>query len=323
MTKARSDAKWHGLSTKQRGTLEQWIHEDGLSYGEALERAKKEMGFTGSRSGLQRFFERTRDERLLRGLTEAGKLAASVEGAVVSVDELRNAGLKLAAQILLKQVAESPQTLKEWLPLAKLLVQAERNTTWERVKDEENELRVAALNFARARYQYDTIAEAMKALPELKEWEESLMDAGLTKFESNKRMNDTRRRMFGDVIPELLPENEFEEAHPEVIEQRFKEACQRQQEQIAREYQERQREIAESNQRKAAQGITPIQQAPPSVAGTVVPAEGDDELEEPDSVEQAEEAGEEFLDEPKKLTAEERQRNYEELMKRARGQVGR
>ncbi len=63
MKKARSNAKWATLTAKQTATLEQWFFDDKLSYVEVLERARKEFGFSGSKSSLQRFYRRLRQER--------------------------------------------------------------------------------------------------------------------------------------------------------------------------------------------------------------------------------------------------------------------
>jgi hypothetical protein len=121
LKKVRGNAAWNGLSREKRATLEHWLFEDRLSYDAALERAKKELGFTGSRTSLRRFYERMRSERLLSGLTDTGAVARTVEQSDVSVERLRNAGLKLAAEMFLRTVASTPENTKEWAPLAKLL----------------------------------------------------------------------------------------------------------------------------------------------------------------------------------------------------------
>ena len=125
-----------------------------------------------------------------------------------------------------------------------MLAQCEKNDSWRAVKDEENNIRKTALKFAQIRYQYDVMGQALKALPELQEARKAQEENEMTVYEQNKRLNDLRRRMFGDVIPDLLPENEEEEAHPEIIVQRFQEGQRREQEQFAREYRERMREQA-------------------------------------------------------------------------------
>jgi hypothetical protein len=343
MAKEKSSAKWNGLSREQKSTLEEWLFEEKLSYTKAAERAREELGFKGSRSSLRRFYERRQSERMLEGFAESGRLMESVKGAPGDAEGLRTSGMKVAAQVFFKMVTEKPEELKAWLPLAKLLAQCERNNSWRAVKDEENEIRRAALQFARVRFQYDTMAEAMRALPELQDAKEAQAEAEMTVYEKNKRMNDLRRRMFGDAIPELLPESEEEEAHPEIIERNFQEACRRQEEQWAREHRERQREQAE---REAKKRKNNPKAEKPETEGMVTEANEGAKLEaheegEAGKMERVNEPGTPlksapeqetqtkpkpeldakavFVDEPRKLTAEERQKNYEELMRRARG----
>jgi hypothetical protein len=235
LKKTRADAAWNGLSREKQATLEHWLFEERLSYNAALERAKSELGFTGSRTSLRRFYERARSERLLSGLADTGNLARTVEESDVSVEQLRNAGLKLAAEMFLRSVASAPENTKEWAPLAKLLLLAERNESWRRIKEEENRLREQALELARERFQYLTTAKALKALPEQEEPE-------MTELEENKMVNNIRRGMFGENIPGVLPETEWEQAHPEILQAREKEGYARQMAIYARQREERERE---------------------------------------------------------------------------------
>jgi hypothetical protein len=207
MKKQRADAKWNELTEAQRETLEQWLFEERLAYQVAWERAQQELGFTGSVSSIRRFHEHMSRERTLRSLGVVEASAEEIDQATVNTAALRAAGMKLVAQLFLKGVMESPEELKHWAPLARLLLQSESNEIKYRLKQEENELRRQELEFAREKFQYDMMAQAQKALPEL----QALAEANLTQYEKNKRRNDLRRRMFGPNIPEILPENEAEE----------------------------------------------------------------------------------------------------------------
>jgi hypothetical protein len=259
MKKVRANAAWNGLSREKRATLEQWLFEERLSYNAALERASTELGFTGSRTSLRRFYERAKSERLLSGLTETGEVARTVEKSDVSVDRLRNAGLKLAAEMFLRQVAGSPENTKEWAPLAKLLLQAEKNDSWRKIKEEENGIRQRTLDFARVKYQYNTMAHALKALPQLKEIERANMDPEVREFEDNKHINNLRRGMFGDAIPDLLPETPEERDHPEILRAREQAAYEKQMGIFAREQEERMREWAEMRAKtKVTEGATAV-----------------------------------------------------------------
>ncbi len=207
MKKQRADAKWNELTDAQRETLEQWLFEERITYQVAWERAQQELGFTGSVSSLRRFYEHMSRERTLRSLGVSEESAEEIDNASVGTATLRAAGMKLVAQLFLNGVMQSPEQMKHWCPLARLLLQSESNEIKYRLKQEENELRRQELEFAREKFQYDMMAQAQKALPEL----QALAEANLTQYEKNKRRNDLRRRMFGPNIPEILPENEAEE----------------------------------------------------------------------------------------------------------------
>ncbi len=345
MAKVKSHAKWNGLTQKQRSTLEEWLFEEKMGYTKAWERAKMELGFKGSLSSLRRYYSRTEGERMLAGFAESARMMASVEKAPTDAESLRDSGMKVAAQVFFRLVTERPEELKAWLPLAKLLAQCEKNDSWRAVKDEENEIRKAALQFARVRYQYDVMGQALKALPELEEVRKAQEEDEMTVYDKNKRLNDLRRRMFGDVIPDLLPENEEEEAHPEIIVRRFQEGQRRQQEQFAREYRERMREQTAEKERKDGKNFKGAnggngtdeetrggifteanegdeegaERLKTEAVGATDKMKREREVESSSEGETQSETGNEFVDEPRKLSAEERQREYEELMRRARG----
>lgn len=207
MKKVRADARWNGLSVKQREMLEQWLFEERMSYDVVLERAQKEFAFKGSRSSIRRFYERTAEERMLKNLVTSQEQVNQIRDTPVSAEELRAAGMKVVAQLFLRQVVQAPEQVKEWSRLAKLLLQSESNEIRFRLKREDQELKRKALEFAREKFHYDIMEQGVKVLPELtKLWEQ-----GLTQYERNARRNNLRKRMFGPNIPELLPENEEEE----------------------------------------------------------------------------------------------------------------
>ena len=170
--------------------------------------------------------------------------------------------------------------------------------------------------------------EALKALPELQDLREAQQDEEMTVYEKNKRLNDVRRQMFGDVIPELLPENEEEAANPEIIVRRFQEGQRRQQEQYARDYEERQKEQAEERAKREGKKLTEANEGKKE-SREQVRGEGQEaaveaplapEREGSKEGETRPEPENPFVDEPRKLSAAEREREYEELMRRARGQ---
>src|SRR5271165_618503 len=214
MNKTKSNAKWNQLTTDQQATLEDWLFEDDLSYDDALARAHQELGFTGSRASLCRFYKHKQEERRMQGFVDAAAKAQAVEGADVSVETLRGAGIKVAAQVFFDRVLHAPDDTDRWLPLAKMLTQEKKNEAWERCKEREHELRLDTLAFAREKFEYNLVERALRSLPELQELAQARKDPQTRKFEENKRINNLRKRMFGNDIPELLPESESEETIP-------------------------------------------------------------------------------------------------------------
>jgi len=127
MKKTRSNAKWTALKPKQLELLEHWLFEEKLSYDEALARAKKEFGFTGSRSSVQRFYHRLRQERWLKRLTESGNDAAEMGRVRVNTGALMASAMKLLGLHFFEQVRAEVQELKDVPLMAKLLLQNEAN----------------------------------------------------------------------------------------------------------------------------------------------------------------------------------------------------
>jgi hypothetical protein len=213
MKKVRSNARWNGLSAKQRATLEVWLFEDGVGYEEALRRACMELGFQGSVSSLKRFYVRRSQERVLERLVETQEDAEAIEAAPATVGLFRSAAMKLMGQLLLRQVREMPGEVKEWSALAKLMLWHEDIELRRQLKTEENALRRENLAFAKERFQFNVVRQAEKALPQLQELARARQDPKLEEYEENKRINAIKRAIFGDeVLPGSMdPENAEEE----------------------------------------------------------------------------------------------------------------
>jgi len=266
MKKTKSNAKWAGLTAKQRETLEHWLFEEELSYDATLERAQKELGFTGSRASLQRFFRRATQERWLKKLAESGGEAAAMAGIPVKAGMLMASGMKLLGLQFFDGVRMEPEGLKDLPTLAKLLLQNEAI----QVQREENairrevvELRRRAMDFAEKRWEFDLAEEAMKRLPELQEIKQARMDAD-DPYAEGKRVNAILRRLAGDMNrPNMYPESAEEEAM--MNERKAREAAQRQ-----REHEESQaRYEREQAAREAARKKAVPAKRPPDAAQEV------------------------------------------------------
>jgi hypothetical protein len=208
LRKQRADAKWNLLNDEQRELLEQWLFEERISFDAALDRAQQELGFQGSISSIRRFHEHVAGERTFRNLVVSQEQIEQLGNAPVSTASMRAAGMKVVAQLFFSAVVQSPERVREWSGMARLLLQSESNEIKYRLKQEENEIRRQELAFAREKFHFDVMEKAQKALPEL----QALAEANLPRYEKNRRMNALRRSVFGPRIPEPLPESEEEEA---------------------------------------------------------------------------------------------------------------
>jgi hypothetical protein len=213
LKKVRSNAQWIGLTSGQRRTLEGWLFDEMLGFAESIERARRELGFTGSLSSLKRFYARRAREREVEGFEVSRDEAEAVNGAPGDAGVFRSAAMKRLARLLFKRVQEAPDDLAEWGMLATLLLKSEENELRRELKGEENEIRRECLEFAKERFRFNVVEEAQKALPELQALAEARKDPQLAKYEEAKRVNGILRCLFGENLPEPLhPESPEEEA---------------------------------------------------------------------------------------------------------------
>ena len=192
------------MTPAQRDQLEGWLFDERLSYADALKRAKKEFGFTGSVPSLRRFYHRTAEARML---TDAAKEVAEARPSL-SEGEARAVSLKALGNLPVRQITENPDDIRDWWLLAKLLLQSQENELRERLHAEENDIRREYLDLARARFHWNAVEDAEKALPEIHELAQKRKDPKVRSFERAMAMNAVRRKLFGSVSD---PEPESEE----------------------------------------------------------------------------------------------------------------
>ncbi len=185
---------------EQRATLERWLFEENLGFKKALPRARSELGFAGSMSSLQRFYHRTAETRMWREL--AGERIG------LDVATTRQAGMEVVGRIFLKQVTENPDGVKEWGPLAKLLLPREDNELRRELFGGEFELRRAGLALARERYEFNAAEAALKQLAKSPELEAEDL------AQERAQVLEVKKRLFEKVLP--APEAaEAKEATPQ------------------------------------------------------------------------------------------------------------
>jgi hypothetical protein len=125
MSKLRSDSTWANLADEHREKVEGWLFEEGLSYRETLERARKELGVEGSIASLGRFYQRLSRERALDGWEQVKDLASRTKQAGMKREELEETAMALLTQRVALVAMESPERLRELGALARALVAAQ------------------------------------------------------------------------------------------------------------------------------------------------------------------------------------------------------
>jgi hypothetical protein len=211
MQKVKSNALWNELSDEQRATLDQWLFDERLSYIAAWPRAQKELGFKGSKASLHRYFVRREKERVMTEFKSLRDEVAAIRSAPEDAESLRAASMKVLGQFLFQQVRRAPDKVKEWAPVADLMVRNDYNEIVRAGKAKEHQIRRDAMEFAKERHQFDVMEQALKALPQLKELAEAKKDPRTERYEENAHWNRVRRQMFG-FIDSVQPESAEEEA---------------------------------------------------------------------------------------------------------------
>jgi hypothetical protein len=184
MRKLRCDATWAALTPEQRETLEGWLFEENLGYPEALERAQKEFGVTGSRMSLVRFYQRVAAERAQHELLELDEAVKEMKGMDVNIDEMKSAAMCLITKRLMKLSLESPNKVKEMAWLGQVLV-----------AHEAQDVKRGWLNIGREKFELVVAKERAEDPPEALAGEEDYAaeDAEVLKI---------RKHLFGTNLPE-------------------------------------------------------------------------------------------------------------------------
>ena len=182
-SKTRSDAAWSGLSPEQRETLEGWLFDDQLGYEEALERARSELGYAGSRTSLQRFYHRTATARALHDVT------TDADGE--DAEEALRTGMRAIGKMFVRQVAENPEGIKDWAVLARLLLHNEENGLRREFDDQRGDTWRGWLALAREKFEFDAAEAVLKQM-------QNGVNLDAEEFEREKaRVLAIRKRLYG------------------------------------------------------------------------------------------------------------------------------
>jgi hypothetical protein len=211
LRKAKSDARWNQLTPEQQQMLDKWLFEDNLSFAKVLPRAQKQLGYKGQMTSLKRYHKRRAQERLLTDMTGLAQDAATVEQTGAKPGAFRSVNMNVFNAYLYQALRASPDKLEKLAPLIRVMVQNDRNDALREIKDADNKIRHEKMAFARERYEFDLMAKALRALPQLKELEEAKKDPHTKRYEENAYWNQVRHLMFGKGI-DVHPESAQEEA---------------------------------------------------------------------------------------------------------------
>jgi hypothetical protein len=185
VSKLRSDSTWAALSPEQRETLEEWLFEENIGYKEALERAQKEFGATGSIMSLARFYQRLATERMEREMAEVVETCERVQATKARVPQLKEAMMKLAGLRLVQLAVNSPEKVRKLESLTRLLV-----------RNEALEIKRGWLEIGRGKFEYDIATEVLMRKMEL-----DLIDADET-LSDEQKLHKIREEIFGPNLPE-------------------------------------------------------------------------------------------------------------------------
>jgi hypothetical protein len=153
-------------------------------YPEALERAQKEFGVTGSRMSLVRFYQRVAAERAQQELLELDDAVKEMKGMDVNINEMKSAAMCLITKRLMKLSLESPDKVKEMAWLGQVLV-----------AHEAQDVKRGWLNIGREKFELSVAKERAEDPPEALAGEEDYAaeDAEVLKI---------RKHLFGTNLPE-------------------------------------------------------------------------------------------------------------------------
>jgi hypothetical protein len=192
MGKLRSDSTWKKLTPEEREKLECWLFEERASYQEVLERVKREFQVEASLTSLAMYYQRVAKERkeldiknTVNYAKRINNLGDSNESAGASLDDLRYAGMKLAALRLVQVATESPEKVKELTALARVIG-----------KSYDTDLLIHRIELMREKWEWD--ASTACAMHKIE----------LDKIESEKNVDEAvtlrkcREALFGPNLPD-------------------------------------------------------------------------------------------------------------------------
>jgi hypothetical protein len=185
MSKLRSDSTWAPLTSEQRETLETWLFEENLGYDEALARAQKEFGITGTKMSLMRFYQRLAEERMREEFLDLKETIGEINGTKANWETMGDAAMALIAKRMVQLAVSSPHKVKELATLARVLV-----------SNEAQNIRRGWLEMGREKFEFDAATACLLHKIEIDAIaEEQSLDDG-------QRLLRIRQQLFGPNLPD-------------------------------------------------------------------------------------------------------------------------
>ena len=153
MSKIRSDSIWNSLPPERRKVFEDWLFEERVSYTEALTRAQKEWGVTGSKTSVHRFYRRAEALRPVNKLEEMMESADCVNATDLKPGSLKKSAMKVVGMHLLERAIDRGD-VRELAALSRVLTQ-----------DEDREIQRGRLALAQKKFEFQAAKEVVKQAP--------------------------------------------------------------------------------------------------------------------------------------------------------------
>ncbi|HZQ48449.1 MAG TPA: hypothetical protein VFC07_15640 [Verrucomicrobiae bacterium] len=179
---------WHKLPPEQRQKLEHWLFVEHVSYQEAVERAQKEWGVTGSTVSLCRFYQRVEEEHVVEELERAAEMATGVAAAQGRLSSLQASAMKVVGMRMMQNVV-SRGDVKELAVLSRVLA-----------RNEERKIQHQRLALAREKFEFRAAKAVVDQLPHLEKMARE--DQG----REDARINATRKGIFGTRPADIIYE---------------------------------------------------------------------------------------------------------------------
>jgi hypothetical protein len=188
----RGDAFWSRLQPEHRKQLHTWLFEERLTFRDAHQRARKELGLDCSLATIGRCYQYILREQAADEVADALDSAQTILQSGGNVGKLRAAAMELIATRLLQKAMDHADP-KDLNALGRLVLEAE-----------EKELRRERGRLLREKFEFKASKAALKLLPMAAKMREDELEA------EDKRIKDIQWKLFGKQLLGIVGDNGHE-----------------------------------------------------------------------------------------------------------------